>query len=231
MKKALLPILFLVAGCSGIRPRYHTVLSGDTLVSLSKAYEVPVNALRDKNASLLARGLKPGVKLYIPFESNPLWNDPDAGASDRAPAGENGAPLAYDLEQAHFSWPVAGQISSYFGTRKRHGRRRQHEGIDIAAGKGTPVSSARSGHVIYADSKLSGYGKMVIVRHADAFTTVYAHLSEFSVKKGQFVSRGQLVGKVGKTGRARGLHLHFEVRNDKTAVDPLLYLEKRIASN
>ena len=72
---------------------------------------------------------------------------------------------------------------------------------------------------------------MVIVRHADAFTTVYAHLSEFAVKKGQFVSRGQLVGKVGRTGRASNYHLHFEVRNDKRAVDPLLYLEKRIASN
>jgi murein DD-endopeptidase MepM/ murein hydrolase activator NlpD len=231
MKKFAIPLCYLIllAGCSGIRARYHTVVSGDTLASLAKSYDLPLDALREKNALVVAKGLKPGTKVYLPFEDNPLWNDPDG--LGRETASEAGAPLAYDLQEAHFSWPVPGPISSYFGTRKRHGRRRQHEGIDIAAGKGTPVRSARSGHVIYADSKLSGYGKMVIVRHADSFTTVYAHLSEFAVKKGQFVSRGQLVGKVGRTGRASGSHLHFEVRTEKKPVDPLLYLEKRIASN
>jgi murein DD-endopeptidase MepM/ murein hydrolase activator NlpD len=225
---SILSLLFL-AGCSGIRARYHTVVAGDTLAGLAKAYEIPTEALREKNSRLVAKGLKPGTKIYLPFEDNPLWNNPDG--YDREPSSEGGAPLAYDLQEAHFSWPVAGPISSYFGTRTRHGRRRQHEGIDVAANKGAPVKSARSGHVIYADNKLSGYGKMVIVRHADAYTTVYAHLSEFAVKKGQFISRGQLVGKVGRTGRASNYHLHFEVRNDKRPVDPLLYLEKRIAQN
>lgn len=226
--KLLIPLsLLLLVGCSGIRPRYHTVVAGDTLASLAQEYEIPVDSLREKNSTLIARGLKAGTKLYLPFEENPLWNNPDG---DRDLASDEGAPLAYDLQEAHFSWPVAGPISSFFGTRTRHGRKRAHEGIDIAANRGTPVTSARSGHVIYADNKLSGYGKMVIVRHADSYTTVYAHLTSFNVRKGQFVSRGQLVGKVGKTGRARGYHLHFEVRNEKKPVDPMLYLSKRIAA-
>lgn len=228
MKHLLTLSLLLLAGCSGIRARYHTVAAGDTLAGLATQYDVPVEALREKNATVVAKGLRAGSKLYLPFEENPLWNDPDADG--REPAGES-APLAYDLQEAHFSWPVGGPISSYFGNRTHHGRKKQHEGIDIAANKGSPVHSARSGHVIYADNKVRGYGKMVIVRHADSYTTVYAHLKEFAVKKGQFVSRGQLVGKVGKTGRSRGYHLHFEVRNDKRPVDPLLYLEKRIAQN
>ncbi len=228
MKLLLSLSLLFIAGCSGIRPRYHTVVAGDTLATLAANYDVPLDALREKNAPLISRGLKAGTKLYLPFEDNPIWNNPDM---DRELTSEEQAPLAYDLQETHFSWPVGGPISSYFGTRTRHGRRRAHEGIDIAANRGTPVHSARSGHVIYADNKLSGYGKMVIVRHADAYTTVYAHLTNFSVKKGQFVSRGQLVGSVGRTGRARGYHLHFEVRNEKKPVDPLLYLAKRIASN
>lgn len=231
MKKSLIFLVVLLSGCAGIRPRYHTVVNGDTLASLARAYDVPVEALKNRNGGLVAKGLRPGAKLYVPFEDNPSWNDPDGLTEDRELASEDGKPLAYDLENTHFSWPVGGQISSYFGTRKRHGHKRKHEGIDIAASKGTPVHSARSGHVIYADNKISGYGKMVIVRHADSFTTVYAHLSGFDVKKGQFVSRGQVVGKVGRTGRASGHHLHFEVRTDKKPVDPLLYLERRIASS
>ncbi len=229
MKQSLFFILLLLAGCSGIRARYHDVVAGDTLAAIAKGYDIPEQSLRERNGSLVARGLRPGSKIYLPFEDNPLWNDPDGDLRD--PASDSAAPLVYDLQDAHFSWPVGGPISSYFGKRTWHGRRRKHEGIDIAANKGAPVRSARSGHVIYSDNKLSGYGKMVIVRHADSFTTVYSHLNEFAVKKGQFVSRGQLLGKVGRTGRASNYHLHFEVRNDKKPVDPLLYLEKRIAKN
>ena len=69
--------------------------------------------------------------------------------------------------------------------------------IDIPAPTGTPVHASRSGHVIYAGNQIRGYGNMVIVRHPDSFSTVYAHLSKIDVKKGQFVSRGQTVGKVG----------------------------------
>jgi lipoprotein NlpD len=143
----------------------------------------------------------------------------------RTPAATRGEPLAYELEQARFSWPVSGKpISSFFG--ERWGR--QHEGIDIAAAHGTPVKAARSGKVIYAEDRISGYGKMVIIRHSPNFATVYAHLSRIGVRPGDFVERGKTIGKVGMTGRATSSHLHFEIRHKRAAIDPLVYLPGRV---
>ncbi len=105
-----------------------------------------------------------------------------------------------------------------------------HEGIDIVARKGTPIKAARAGHVIYASNQISGYGNLVIVRHTGTDATVYAHLSSFSVKRGQFVSKGALLGRVGMTGHATSPHLHFEIRTrdrrgKAVAVDPLPLLK------
>jgi len=143
----------------------------------------------------------------------------------RTPAAVRGEPLAYELKQARFSWPVSGKpISSFFG--ERWGR--QHEGIDIAASHGTPVQAARPGKVIYAEDSISGYGKMVIIRHSPNFATVYAHLSRIGVRAGDIVDRGKVIGKVGMTGRATSSHLHFEIRHKRAAVDPLVYLPGRV---
>lgn len=134
-------------------------------------------------------------------------------------------PLAYELSQARFSWPLSQiNISSRFG--RRWGR--QHAGIDIAAPSGTPVKAARSGRVIYAGQRISGYGKMIVIRHSPNFATVYAHLSRMGVRVGDQVSRGQLIGKVGNTGRSTNPHLHFEIRHRRRAIDPLLYLPRRV---
>ncbi|MFM8270607.1 MAG: M23 family metallopeptidase [Pseudomonadota bacterium] len=144
----------------------------------------------------------------------------------RSPSSLRGEPLAYELEQARFSWPIAGgkPISSSFG--ERWGR--QHEGIDIAASSGTPVKAARAGKVIYAENRISGYGNMVIIRHSPSFATVYAHLSRIGVRPGDFVDRGKIIGKVGMTGRATSAHLHFEIRHKRMAVDPLMYLPGQV---
>lgn len=144
----------------------------------------------------------------------------------RAPSALRGEPLAYELEQARFSWPLkAGKpISSFFG--ERWGR--PHEGIDIAAPTGTPVKAARAGKIIYAENRISGYGNMVIIRHSPSFATVYAHLSRIGVRPGDFVERGKVIGKVGMTGRATSSHLHFEIRHKRMAVDPLIYLPGQV---
>lgn len=144
----------------------------------------------------------------------------------RTPAALKGEPLAYELDQARFSWPVSTTaVSSLFG--ERWGR--PHEGVDIAAPKGTPVKAARAGKVIYASNGINGYGNMVVIRHSPSFATVYAHLSRFAVRAGDFVERGKTIGKVGMTGRATSPHLHFEIRHKRLAVDPLLYLPGRYA--
>ncbi len=122
-----------------------------------------------------------------------------------------------------FIWPVKGVITSRFG--RRHGR--WHDGVDIAAPRGTPVHAAADGVVIYADRRLTGYGNLVIIRHAHELFTAYAHNERMLVKQGERVRRGQVIATVGATGRATGPHLHFEIRIGARPVDPLAYLPPR----
>jgi murein DD-endopeptidase MepM/ murein hydrolase activator NlpD len=118
-----------------------------------------------------------------------------------------------------FSWPVDGEVTSGFGPRNG----RFHDGIDIAAPRGTPVFAAADGQVIFSDV-LRGYGKVVIVRHTGGYLTLYAHNAVNQVQEGQRVRRGTRVATVGQSGRVTGAHLHFEVRKDNRARDPLRYL-------
>ncbi|MGH3115669.1 MAG: murein hydrolase activator EnvC family protein [Gaiellales bacterium] len=117
-----------------------------------------------------------------------------------------------------FVWPVSGPVVSPFGWRWGQ----MHEGIDIAAGYGTPIAAAASGTVIYA-GWMGGYGNLIIVDHGGGIATAYAHQSSFAVGGGT-VSQGQTLGYIGCTGHCYGPHLHFEVRANGSAVDPLGYL-------
>jgi murein DD-endopeptidase MepM/ murein hydrolase activator NlpD len=116
-----------------------------------------------------------------------------------------------------FIWPVSGPVVSGFGMRWG----RMHEGIDIGAGYGTPVRAVANGSVIHA-GWMGGYGNLVVVDHGGGLSSAYAHLS--SIIAGGGVSQGQVVGYVGCTGHCFGPHLHFEVRVNGSAVDPLGYL-------
>jgi murein DD-endopeptidase MepM/ murein hydrolase activator NlpD len=100
---------------------------------------------------------------------------------------------------------------------------RMHEGIDIAASSGTPIHAAAAGTVIHA-GWLGGYGNLVVVDHGDGLSTAYAHASAILVGLGQRVSQGETLSLVGSTGNSSGPHLHFEVRVNGSAVDPLFYL-------
>jgi lipoprotein NlpD len=102
-----------------------------------------------------------------------------------------------------------------------------HDGIDIGAKEGTPVYAAAAGEVVYSDQRLSGYGKLIIVRHSQDMFTAYAHNQRNLVRKGDRVKKGDVIARVGKTGRASGSHLHFEVRRGSTPVDPLAYLPRK----
>lgn len=99
-----------------------------------------------------------------------------------------------------------------------------HDGIDIAAPEGTPIHAAAAGEVVYADSRLAGYGKLIILRHRYNQFTAYAHNQRNLVHKGDRVKAGQVIARVGKTGRATAPHLHFEIRRGSTPVDPFSYL-------
>lgn len=116
-------------------------------------------------------------------------------------------------------WPASGPVTSAYGSRWG----RLHEGIDIGAPYGAPIVAAAAGTVIYA-GWLGGYGNLVVIDHGGGVATAYAHQSQIAVSVGQVVSRGQTIGYVGSTGYSTGPHVHFEVRVDGRAVDPLGYL-------
>jgi|SoiMethySBSTD1v2_1073268.scaffolds.fasta_scaffold252958_3 murein DD-endopeptidase MepM/ murein hydrolase activator NlpD len=116
-------------------------------------------------------------------------------------------------------WPCDGVVVSGFGMRWG----RMHEGIDIGCAYGTPNRAAAGGTVIHA-GWLGGYGNLVVVDHGNGLSTAYAHASSILVSVGQSVSQGETVSLVGSTGNSSGPHLHFEVRVNGVAVDPLLYL-------
>jgi murein DD-endopeptidase MepM/ murein hydrolase activator NlpD len=124
----------------------------------------------------------------------------------RPPAG---CPLA-------LAWPLAGPIGDSFGPRGA----RFHAGIDLIAPSGTPVAAAAAGRVVFAGLAAGGWGKLVVVAHAQGVRTMYAHLSSIAVRRGTLVSTGHVLGAVGATGDADGPHLHFEVRLRGAAVDP-----------
>lgn len=104
------------------------------------------------------------------------------------------------------------------------GKRRPHLGIDLAGPKKTPIYAAHSGRVIYAGRAFRGFGNMVMIETNTGWATLYAHLDKILVSEGQRVGLGSTIALMGNTGRSTGNHLHFEVRKDKMAVDPLIYL-------
>ena len=123
------------------------------------------------------------------------------------------------------------RLSSGFGYRKdpftRH--RKLHAGIDFAIKKGTPIYATGDGKVITRKESIGGYGKLISIDHGFGFETRYAHLSGFNVKKGQKIKRGECIGYVGNSGRSTGPHLHYEVRKNGKAVDPVHYFYKDLS--
>jgi len=125
-------------------------------------------------------------------------------------------------------WPTAGFLSGQFGQREsisELGEAPFHAGVDIASAYGNRVLASADGTITTADC-LSGYGNIVVIDHGFGISTRYAHLSVLSVELGQRVKRGEIVGLVGKTGRATGPHLHYEVRVGGKPVNPLQYIPR-----
>jgi len=122
-------------------------------------------------------------------------------------------------------WPVMGRLASHFGRRTDpfSGDNAFHAGIDITVPTGTPVRTTGDGTVRHA-GRMSSYGLLVVIDHPNGLQTYYAHLSRIDVLPGQAVRRGEVVARSGSTGRSEGPHLHYEVRNHGSPVNPHKYL-------
>jgi lipoprotein NlpD len=217
-----LAVLALV-GCASTSERTgasHVVRPGENLYRISRYYGVEVRKVVRANRIRDVTNLSVGQEIFIPGASRKQPSHALVPASaGHVPKTSGGRELALREADLHFAWPVSGDLSSGFGWRS--GQR--HEGIDICAKRGTPVRVAEAGRVIFS-GKLGDYGKVVIVKHAGRYSTVYAHNHKNRVRKGAFVEKGEVVAEVGRSGNASGSHVHFEVRRDRIAHDPMRYL-------
>ncbi len=215
---ALLVALALVACTSAPRQGVtHVVRPGENIYRIASYYQVPqrdvVRANRIRDVTQVAIG----TQLWIPGARRPSSSKLLA-APAAAKARAASSPRTGDVD---FAWPVRGRVSSGFGTRRGHA----HEGIDIPARRGTPIRAAEAGRVIHSGAGLGDYGKVVILKHAGSYKTVYAHNHRNHVRTGEFVEKGDVIAEVGASGNARGPHVHFEVRNGQDPLNPLLFLE------
>jgi len=191
----------------------HVVQPGENLYRIAKYYGVSIDRLMQANGILDPRQLHVGQTIVIP------------GARASALASSFVPLRGGQFADRRFDWPVSGGlVSSGFGVRDGV----KHDGIDIASPAGTPVRAAAGGSVIYS-GQLRGYGNVVIIRHDEHYVTVYAHNRENLVTEGSAVSEGQVIAEIGTTGHSTGPNLHFEVRRDNVAYDPLEYLPARAA--
>lgn len=193
----------LGVGGVGVRPYIeYTVTCGDTVWDIAKAYGVSVDAVLAANPGIVATRLKVGDIVKVPLGEY---------------ARSLGSPTV-----PKYIWPVSGgRITSEYGWRTDPFTRERsfHGGIDIGLPEGSPVYASAGGVVIEAGVK-GGYGLAVVIQHDDGLVTLYGHASKILVKKGQRVAQGQLIARVGSTGRATGPHLHFEVRKGEATIDP-----------
>jgi len=184
------------------------VASRDALVAARRDKSATLASIRDDRASTLA-------EIDALEEQSAVLAERIRQAQQQS----SSVPVVVPSGSGVLGWPVSGPVTSGFGLRWG----RMHEGIDIAVAEGTPVRAAGAGTVIFA-GWMGGYGNLVVVDHGNGLSTAYAHNSSLGVGVGQSVTAGQVVSYSGNTGNSTGPHVHFEVRVNGSAVDPLGYL-------
>lgn len=174
----------------------------------------------------LALSLLAGADVTVPgIAELPRGNGPAIRAWAAARPGTRPGPAAGALAPKSSAPAALPRISSRFGVRSDpfHRAARMHYGIDIPGAAGTPVRAADTGTVRFA-GRAGGYGNLVEIAHGDGLATRYGHLARILVPAGTQVARGDVIALMGSTGRSTGSHLHFELRANGRAVDPLPHL-------
>jgi lipoprotein NlpD len=201
----------------------HTVAAGQTLYSIAKTYGVSPDALARANGIVDPKGVAVGTELSLPPRADDSPDPPSERTGSRRASPSSASlgkrPTRDPSHRGDLDWPLRGVLYARFGKKGKEA----HDGIDLAAPKGTPIQTARAGTVLYAGEQ-RGYGLIAIIEHDNGLVTLYAHNNDLRVKPGQKVRSGQVIATVGESGRTSGPHLHFEVRKDGVAVDPLDHL-------
>lgn len=227
----------------------HVVNSGDTVYSIARRYDMPVQQLIAANAITNPNSIRIGQRLVVassgqalpPAASAPTptqtpaqvvaargYTPPQPAASQeivqqtatiqRAAAREDEIAEQTPLQ---FRWPIRGRVLSGFGTLPNGVR---NDGVNIAVPEGASIRAAEEGEVVYAGNELRGFGNLVLVQHRNGYVTAYAHNSRIDVRRGERVSRGDIIARAGSTGDVDTPQLHFEIRRGTTPVDPSPYL-------
>ncbi len=226
--------------------RYHLVEEGETGIAIASAYGVEWSRMVDINGLTEPYALRRGQRLLLPGDApvrppsmeqraaafrididDVLTGGQPAAATDApAPVAQSRpSPLPANVPAAipasfrgTFAWPVRGTILSRFGPGEGGAR---NNGIDIAVPEGTPIKASADGVVAYAGDRVAVFGGLVLVTHGGGWVSAYGHAARVDVVRGQKVTRGQVIGLSGDTGYASQPKVHFELRKDRTPVNPL----------
>lgn len=248
------PPYLLAAGSTLRLPRsdIHVVAPGDTLSAIARRYGTELSDLTRLNGIGAPYIIRPGQRIRLsgravagerrserenggpatakviesPNRGRPVAVGAAAapGRDARSAAVARPAPAPPPPRSgAGFAWPLRGEVVQRFGPA---GKGRHNDGINIAVARGTAVSAAEDGVVVYAGNELRGYGNLLLIRHADGWMTAYAHNDALLAKRGDKVGRGQVIARAGSSGNVTVPQLHFEIRRNSRAVDPLAHLER-----
>ncbi len=224
---------------------FYNMKKNETLENVAKRFGLNTNKIKQVNVKKDFANLKTGDEIFLPGAKPeaektpavaPIQNTAPKLANNNNNLNNNKSKksqiIAYiepseKTSSAAYKWPLMGRINSPFGWRQHPITKRKdfHTGIDIKGERNAPIKAANYGHVIYS-GWMGGYGKVLVIEHNNGQSTLYAHCSSLLAGKGATISQGQLIAKVGTTGRSTGPHLHFEVRNGNSPVNPIKYLSK-----
>lgn len=228
-------------------PQEYRVREGDSLYKVARIFDVPQSDIARLNNLSTPYRIYPGDTLKLPsvtekttFSAEAIAAPPTEAPQKTAlvkpkqkPKTEATKKKVQKLKKSKittktparagskFKMPVKGKVISSYGPKKGG---LHNDGINIAAPRGTTVSAAENGVVVYAGSELKGYGNLVLVRHEDRWMTAYAHLDKITATRGQVITKGKKLGTVGSTGSVSSPQLHFEIRRGKEAINPKRYL-------
>ncbi len=210
-------------------PRRHRVEAGDTVYGVARRYGVDPSQVVSLNRIAAPYAIAPGQSLVLPAAPAPVATQTTRALATPALETPSLATIPAPPPRAgvKFLWPVQGHTIVGYG-RGKNGL--HNDGINIAAPRGASVRAADNGVVAYVGNELRGFGNLILVKHAGGWVTAYAHNQDFMVRRGQTVTRGQPIARIGSSGNVATPQLHFEIRKGTRSVNPTRFLGPQTAA-